>query len=230
MERLHTEGERATIRCQRCDRFVPLWDSMEQLFADDSLRKKVEALRSGELTSLDNRRLGKLLVHEVSARILSADQKCAEISAENDEGIDLTVEWTDAQGRGTGRYMYLQLKAGNSHLSRRASDGVEIFKIRKERWASYWMQTRQSGPVMLVVGTLGNADYHRSNQDKRTFTDVRWMEIGSLLRRKSKNGSRKVKSFVFKGERLDTRSVLRWRRKVNRAIQLAEVRSRRLGV
>jgi hypothetical protein len=49
--------------------------------------------------------------------------------------------------------------------------------------------------------------------DKREFADVRWMEIGELLRTESANGTKPVKQVVFKGERLDAESVLRWRDK-----------------
>jgi len=42
------------------------------------------------------------------------------------------------------------------------------------------------------------------------------MEIGELLRRESENGAKPVKQIVFKGERLDAKSVLQWRDEVLR--------------
>ena len=55
----------------------------------------------------------------------------------------------DDDGNGTGRYLYLQLKAGPSHL-RRSREGREIFRIKKPRHIQTW--TQQPYPVMLVIG------------------------------------------------------------------------------
>ena len=69
---------------------------------------------------------------------------------------------------------------------------------------------------MLVIGTL-SADGGRARGPERlVFADVRWMEIGALLRERSSNGTRQVHQIVFEGERLDAESVLLWR---DRAIQ-----------
>jgi small GTP-binding protein len=214
MERLLERGESAEIICPRCEQRVSLWDRIEELFADERIREQVRTLRVGELKDLDTRRLGKLLVHEVSARILSADQKCVEIPQEHDDGIDLEVEFTDTEGRGTAKRMYLQLKAGNSHLTKRKSDGAEIFKIHKSSWVDYWIKTSANGPVMLVIGTFPDPGRHGAHLDKREFAEVRWMEIGELLRQKSGSETRPLKQIVFDGERLDAASILRWRDKV----------------
>jgi len=81
---------------------------------------------------------------------------------------------------------------------------------------NYWIKTSANGPVMLVVGTFSDSEERGAQQDKRTFADVRWMEIGELLRRESENGAKPVKQIVFKGERLDAKSVLQWRDEVLR--------------
>ena len=60
----------------------------------------------------------------------------------------MQVEFTDDDGKGTGRYLYLQLTAGPTHLRRR-KDGREIFTIKKPCWIHTW--TQQPGPVMLVI-------------------------------------------------------------------------------
>jgi small GTP-binding protein len=213
MERLRSRGEKAEILCPRCEERVILWDRMEELFSDEAIRQVVKKLRKNEANDLDARRLGKLLVHEVSARVLSTDQKCMEIPQEGDEGIDIQVEFTDEKGNGTAKYMYLQLKAGNSHLTKRGRDGAEVFKIKKRRWVDYWIKTSANGPVMLVVGTFPDWDDRGARQEKREFADVRWMEIGELLRKESANGAKPVKQIVFKGERLDAESILGWRDK-----------------
>lgn len=210
MERLEEKGERAEIRCQRCDKFVPLWDVLERRFASEAVRRKVEMLRLQESSDLDSRRQGKLLVLEVSARITSANQMCHEIPGDVDEGIDLVVEFTDDEGRGTGRHMYLQLKAGNSFLKKRKKDGVELFTIKKQRWVKYWAS--QDSPMMLVIGTFAQPE-PAAGIEKKTFAEVRWMEIGGLLRNERDNGKKPVRQIVFNGERLDAQSVRRWRDK-----------------
>jgi hypothetical protein len=213
MERLEKDGKNARIRCQRCERLIPLWDELEKLFASTVVKGKVEALLREERSSLDSRRLGQLLVFEVSARITSADQKCYEIPGSQDEGIDLVTEFTDDEGRGTGKHMYLQLKAGNSHLKRRKNDSAEVFVIKKQNWVKQWI--RQDGPMMLVIGTFPEElDRPGTRDEKKGFAEVRWMEIGDLLCRESDNGTKSVGQIVFEGERLDAMSVRRWRDKV----------------
>jgi small GTP-binding protein len=212
MELLERDGEEAEIRCQRCDKFVSLWDALEKRFASEAVRKKVLGLRRQEVADLDTRRQGKLLVHEVSARITSANQKCHEIPGDQDEGIDLALEFTDNEGSGTGKRMYLQLKAGNSYLKKRKRDGAEIFTIKKQRWVKQWIC--QDGPMMLVIGTFPEEPDRDAASEKKTFAAVRWMEIGEFLRKESDNGKKPVKQIVFDGDRLDALSVRRWRDKV----------------
>jgi hypothetical protein len=56
----------------------------------------------------------------VGARITSADQKCFEIPVTEDEGLDMELEFTNDDGEGTGRRLYLQLKSGNCRLDHQA--------------------------------------------------------------------------------------------------------------
>lgn len=113
--------------------------------------------------------------------------------------------------RCTGRRLYLQLKSGNSHLTKR-KDGTEIFTIKKERWVTTWIN--QPYPVMLVIGTFSEDDERAIGKEKLEFADVRWMEISSVLKRESENGTKPVRQIEFKGERLDLSSVRRWRDRV----------------
>lgn len=210
MQRLDEQGEKAKIICVYCEKYVSLWDDLEKRFASESVQKKVAVLRVQENKALDSRRKGKLLALEVMARITSADQKCFEIPAPEDEGLDVEVEFTDDEGRGTGKRLYLQLKAGNSHLQQRKRDGTEIFKIKKQSWVKYWL--KQASPVLLVIGTFAE-DMSERRVSKERFASIRWMEISNLLRNESENGSKPVRQIVFKGERLDTLSVRGWRAK-----------------
>jgi hypothetical protein len=108
--------------------------------------------------------------------------------------------------------MYLQLKAGNSFLKKRKNDGAEIFTIKKQRWVQYWV--KQSVPMMLVIGTFPENREPGFGIERKTFADVRWMEIGAVLKNESENGKKAVKQIEFKGERLDALSVRKWRNTV----------------
>jgi hypothetical protein len=211
MEKLLDKKQKADTECDKCGLRFGLWDALEKKFASDMVRARVEGLQAGDAIRLDSRRKGKLLALEVGARITSADQKCFEIPGTEDEGIDMEVEFTDDDGKGIGKRLYLQLKAGNSHLTTRKEDGAEIFKIKKQSWVKYWL--KQPHPVMLVIGTLPKEDDRFSGKDKLEFADVRWMEISSVLRRESQDGKKPVKHIEFKGERLDMTSVHWWREK-----------------
>jgi small GTP-binding protein len=211
MKKLLEKKKEATVECDSCEQRFDLWDDLEILFASDEVRKQVEELRETDAIRLDTRRRGKLLALEVSARITSADQKCFEIPATEDEGIDMHLEFTDDEGKGTGNYVYLQLKSGNSHLRKR-KNGTEIFPIKEQRWVDYWM--KQPHPVILVIGTFAEDDERGARRSKLEFEDVRWMEISDYLKRESQNGTKPVKQIEFKGERLDLTSVRRLRDKV----------------
>ena len=213
-ELLESDGERAVINCQKCRKEIPLWDEMEKWFASEELKEKMAGLRGREMELTDQRRLGQLLVHEVAARIKSANQKCHEIPGDEDEGIDMVVEFTDDEGRGTGKHMYLQLKAGNSHLSKRKRDGAEIFTIKKQAWVNQWI--RQDGPMMLVIGTFPEEPDRYGREEKKGFKEVRWMEVGETLKRASADGTQSVRQIEFAGERLDALSVRDWRDRVLR--------------
>jgi hypothetical protein len=161
---------------------------------------------------LNARRKGKLLVLDVGARITSTNQKWIEIPQDEDDGIDMMVEFTDEEGNGIGKGLCLQLKAGNSHLTKRKTDGVEVFAIKKPRWVQTWM--KQPYPVMLVIGTFSEEDERGVGKQKLEFSDVRWMEISTVLKQESQNGSKPVRQIEFRGERLDMASVHRWRNKL----------------
>jgi hypothetical protein len=207
MKRLLLQKQVADTECDMCGKRFGLWDAMEQQFASDEVREKVEGLKAGDVIRLDTRRKGKLLALEVMARISSSDQKCFEIPATEDEGLDMELEFTD-DGKGTGKRLYLQLKSGNSYL-RKLKDGTEIFDIKEQRWVDYWL--KQPHPVMLVIGTFTGEDEGFTGREKLEFAEVRWMEISSELKRLSESGTKPVKHIAFKGERLDMASIYSWR-------------------
>ena len=110
----------------------------------------------------------------------------------------MEIESTDDAHAATRAKLYLQLKSGDSYLRERKSDGAEIFTIKDERHARYWMA--QVFPVLLVV--------------RNAEGEVRWMEVREWLKRASDNGKKPVRQIVFAGERFDVMSVRRWREKV----------------
>lgn len=209
MKRLLAKKQGADTECDGCGERFPLWDALEKRYASDAVRKEVEKLQTEDLVQLNRRKKGKLLVLEVGARITSANQKWIEVPGDEDDGIDMMVEFTDEDGNGMGTGLCLQLKAGNSHLTTRRTDGVEVFAIKKQRWVKTCMN--QPYPVMLVIGSFSEEDERDTGRQKVEFNDVRWMEISSVLKRESENGAAPVNQIEFKGERLDLSSVRKWR-------------------
>ncbi len=67
---------------------------------------------------------------------------------------------------------------------------------------------------MLVIGTFADEEERSRGKNKLEFADVRWMEISSVLKRLSADGTKPVKQIEFKGERLDMSSVRRWRDRI----------------
>ena len=65
-----------------------------------------------------------------------------------------------------------------------------------------------------MIGTFPEDSERSAQREKKSFADVRWMEVGGPLRELSTNGSKDVKQIEFKGERLDAESVRRWRDRV----------------
>jgi small GTP-binding protein len=197
MKRLE-EGKK-DIACVNCDdpaRRVPLWDQLEELFASAEMKQRVRELQEQSAIVLDSESKERTLVGEVISTVALAGQISRELTV-SDHGIDMEIEFKSDDGEATGRKLYLQLKSGDSYLRQRKGDGAEIFKIKDERHARFWMA--QAFPVLLVIRTSNGV--------------VRWMEVGDYLKRESDNGKKAVRQIVFAGERFDVMSVRRWRDK-----------------
>jgi small GTP-binding protein len=181
-----------TILCVQCEERVPLWDELEQCFASEETRRRVRELQEQSALVLDNESKERALVGEVISTVALAGQISREFNV-SDHGIDMEIEFKNDSGEATGKKLYLQLKSGDSYLRERKGDGAEIFAIKDERHARYWMA--QAFPVLLVIRTSDG--------------EVRWMEVRDWLKRAGG-----VKHIEFKGERFDVMSVRRWRDKV----------------
>jgi small GTP-binding protein len=189
------EGKKSII-CADCEKRVPLWDEMEELFASDATRQEVLDLEKQSQSALDSESKERLLVGEVISTVALAGQICREFNI-SDHGIDMEIEFKNDSGQATGRKVYLQLKSGDSYLRERKRDDTEIYDIKKDRHPTYWME--QAFPVMLVI--------------RNSEGEIRWMEVRDWLKAASDNGKKAVKHIVFEGERFDVMAVRRWRDK-----------------
>jgi hypothetical protein len=173
---------------------VPLWDELEQCFASPQIRQRVRDLQEETTIVLSNQNKERTLVGEVISTVALAGQISREFNV-CDQGIDMEIEFANDAHQATGRKLYLQLKSGDSYLYERRRDGKEIFTIREERHARYWMD--QAFPVMLVI--------------RDSDGEIRWMEVRDWLLNASDGGRKRVNQIVFEGERFDVMSVRRWR-------------------
>ena len=92
----------------------------------------------------------------------------------SDQGIDLEIEFHDDAHEATGAKLTLQLNSGDcrqSHVRKwaaysvsdtrqRRGDSAEIFTLKKQRHAEYWMAP--AFPVLLVI--------------RNSEGEVRWMD------------------------------------------------------
>lgn len=189
------EGKKDVL-CVDCEKRVPLWDRMEELFASPEIKQRVRELQEQSAIVLDNESKERALVGEVISTVALAGQLSREFNV-SDHGIDMEIEFKSDDGEATGQKLYLQLKSADSYL-REQRDGAEVLTIKDEQHARYWM-TRPF-PVLLLIRSAGG--------------ETRWMEVRDWLKRESDDGRKTVKQIVFDGERLDVMSVRGWRDKV----------------
>ncbi|HEY6351110.1 MAG TPA: TIR domain-containing protein [Candidatus Angelobacter sp.] len=181
------------VFCPRCGKPVLLRDVMEKKFESSKVKKETREIQAAAQEVLDNESRELILVGHAYSIVAEAGQIYRGYT-NSDHGIDGEIEFKNDQGHATGKRLYLQLKSGDSYLTRRQRDDAEIFHIKKPRWADYWQA--QAYPVMLVIrGSRG---------------EIRWMDVTAYL----KSAGDKVKQVVFAGERFDVMSVRRWRDKV----------------
>jgi hypothetical protein len=137
-----------TIICVSCEERVSLWDEMEQCFASPEIQQRVSDMQEEANVELDNESKERALVGEVISTVALAAQISREKNV-SDHGIDMEIEFKDDEYEATHRFPFLQLKSGNSYTRKRKKDGTEIFTIKDERHARYWMAS--PFPVLLVI-------------------------------------------------------------------------------
>ena len=183
------------IPCIECEKRVPLWDELEELFGSEETRRRVLELQQASALVLSTASKERTLVGDVISTVSLADQIAREITV-GDNGIDMEIQFRHDDGTASAKKLYLQLKSGDSHLRKRGDD-VEVFAV-KPRHARFWMEHEY--PVMLVVRGSDGV--------------VRWMEVRDWLIAATENGKKPVKQIEFDGERLDVMAVRRWRERV----------------
>jgi hypothetical protein len=181
------------IGCPVCDKRMPLLDLIEEKFASDEFRQRVREMDEQARINLDNQSLELILVGHAISIAAEAGQIFRPV-AWADWGIDGEIEFKNNKGEASGQRLYLQLKSGDSYLQHRKRDDVEVFTIKKERWAEYWLS--QAYPVMLVIRT--------------SDSKIRWMNVTDYLHKHGKD----TKQIIFDGEPFTALNVAKLRDKV----------------
>lgn len=187
--RIRLEKGLSDVLCTVCEGRVPLHDLIETKFASDEFLRTVQEMDATARINLDNESLELILVGHAFSTAGEAGH-IFRPTPNSDWGIDGEIEFKvvrDDDGQqgarvaeASGQRVYLQLKSGDSYLRKRKGDGQEIFTIKKERQAKYWLA--QPCPVMLVI---------RSSDG-----EIRWMNITDYLERHGTD----TRQVVFDGE------------------------------
>ncbi|MGE0882135.1 MAG: TIR domain-containing protein [Blastocatellales bacterium] len=186
-------GGKGKVFCPDCGKPIQLRDVMEQKFDSPAIKEEARQLQVESQIVIDNESRELILIGHAYSITAEAGQIYRGYT-NSDHGIDGEIEFKDDQGRATGKRLYLQLKSGDSYLTKRQRDGAEVFTIKNPRWADYWRQ--QAYPVLLVIRTSDG--------------EIRWMDVSEYLKR----AQQPAKHIVFSGERFDVMSVRRWRDEV----------------
>src|SRR5262249_24331715 len=157
------------------------------------LQKRVRDMEEQARIGIDNESKELILVGQAMAIAGESGQICR-LTSNSDWGTDGEIEFKDHDGRASGKKVYLQLKSGDSYLSRRQRDDTEIFRIEK-RQAESWQELAY--PVMLVIRTSDGT--------------IRWMDVSAYLKKHSQAGKVPVKQVVFRGEPFTAPNVRRMR-------------------
>jgi len=189
-------GANGKVFCPACGKPILLRDALETRFESREVKEQVRLMQEEGQTEIDNESRELILVGHAFCIVAEAGQIYRGYT-NSDHGIDGEIEFKDDAGHASGKRLYLQLKSGDSYLTKRKRDGAEVFQIKKETWATYWQS--QAYPVMLVIRTSNG--------------EIRWMDVSAYLKEASHNGPDSVTQIVFEGERFDAASVHRWRRK-----------------
>jgi Domain of unknown function (DUF4365) len=139
----------------------------------DSASASVETERS-----IDNESREQILFGEVQTIVGKAGHIFRPV-LQSDWGIDGEIEFKDKNGNASGQRLYLQLKSGESYLTRRVTDDNEIFSVKKPRHLEYW--ALQAYPVMLVI--------------RNSTGRIRWMDMREYVKQHGQSN----RQIIFRG-------------------------------
>jgi WD40 repeat protein/GTPase SAR1 family protein/DNA-directed RNA polymerase subunit RPC12/RpoP len=181
------EEEKKDIVCVNCEKRILLFDLLEEKFTSIESQQQAKLMLRQANTSIDNESRELILLGHAYAIAGEAGQIFRQTS-NSDWGIDGEIEFKDSNGKASGHRVYLQLKSGDSYLSKRKSDNQEVFYIKNERHAEYWKA--HAYPVMLVI---------RSSKG-----EIRWMNATEYLQ----NHGVENRQIVFQGEAFNAANLI----------------------
>lgn len=191
--------QRTKLVCNYCDPddagVIDLKDVLEKQFI--SKEGEAQAGEAGRKANaeISNASKEQVMVGDVMRIVGEADQILRHVTY-RDEGVDAEIEFNDAAGRGTRTKLDLQLKAGDSHLYKRA-DGTETFDM-KDHYERYWSGEGKPD-VLLII----------RNSDGR----IRYMNATKAIHAAQKKApGERVKQLVFTGEEFTQEAVLKLRK------------------
>lgn len=197
IDRALTSGGSGKVFCPACGKPILLRDIMEKKFESNEVKQKADRAEENSQLKIDTESLELILVGHTFAIAAEAGQ-IFRPTANSDHGIDGEIEFKDNEGKASGKRLYVQLKSGDSYLTKRKRDAAEVFQIKNERWAKYWQQ--QAYPVMLVV--------------RNSKGEIRWMNVSDYLQKENNMNGKPITQIIFKGEPFNAASIHRWRNKM----------------
>ncbi len=190
--------KRTKLVCNYCDPddagVIDLKDVLEQQFISKEGGEKADEAGRTAGEKISNASKEQIMVGDVMRIVGEVDQILRHVTY-RDEGVDAEIEFNDDKGRGTRTKLDLQLKAGDSHLYKRA-DGTETFDM-KDHYERYW-SGKGKPDVLLII----------RNSDGR----IRYMNATKSIHAAQKKAAGKpVKQIVFTGDDFTKEAVLKLR-------------------
>lgn len=197
IDRAIAPGGNGKVFCPACGKTIQLRDIMERKFESNEVKEKADQAEENSRSKIDTESLELILLGHAFTITAEAGQ-LFRLVANSDHGIDGEIEFKDNEGKASGKRLYMQLKSGDSYLTKRKFDDAEIFQIKNQRWAKYWQQ--QAYPVMLVI--------------RNSKSEIRWMNVSEYLKKENSRNGKPLTRIIFKGEPFNAASIHRWRDKM----------------
>lgn len=121
-------GGAGKLFCRKCGKPIFLRDAIEKKFDSPAVKEQSRKIQDQVQVALDSESRDLILVgHALS--IVAEPGQIHRGYTNSDHEIDGEIEFKDDQGRATGKRLYVQLKSGDSYLTKRKGDGAEVFHI-----------------------------------------------------------------------------------------------------